>query len=165
MRRDWIRLRGVAVSAGVVLAASCGADASDAPAGTGASPDADGAWGPLAVIEAAGGGDEALISGTLQVDEGCVLLDEGGKTVLLLWPSAATAWDSSTATVSLVTSDGQRVALEDGDSVTFSGGGSSVAEGGAAAEDFLASTEWVQAPSADCVTDTRWFVNDLVTSE
>ena len=164
MRRMSIRGRGVAVSAAVVLAVACGGDASDGPAGTSASPDAGADWGPLAVVAAPEGGDDALISGTLEIDDRCVLLDEGGGAVLLVWPSATTTWDSSTSAVSIATPDGQRVALEDGDTATFSGGGSSVAEGGSSVEEFLASTEWVQAPSPGCVTDTRWFVTNLTST-
>lgn len=163
MRRISITLRGVAASGALLLAAACGNSASDALAGTGASPDGGAAWGPLAVVEQAAGA-EALISGTLQIEERCVLLDERGEAVLLVWPSTTTTWDSSTATVTFATPDGQRVALRDGDTVTFSGGGSSVAEGDVSAEEFLASTEWVQAPSPGCVTGSRWSIGDLVST-
>jgi len=160
MRRISITLRGVAASGALLLAAACGNSAPDASAGTSASPDSGAAWGPLAVVEHAAG-MEALISGTLQIEERCVLLDARGEAVLLVWPSTTT-WDSSTATVTFATLDGQRVALHDGDTVTFGGGGNNVAEDGVSAEEFLASTEWVQAPSPGCVTGDRWIIRDLM---
>ncbi len=50
-------------------------------------------WGPLAVVDAAGPGDDAVISGTIRIDGGCVSLEAAdGARTLLVWPRGGTAW-------------------------------------------------------------------------
>ena len=122
------------------------------------------AWGPLAVVSGAAGGDLALIAGTVRIADGCVLLNEQGADVLLVWPSESTLWNAETKVVSFETFDGGIVQLRDGDTVSLGGGGSSFEEGGQSAEEFLASVDWVAKPDASCVTDTRWFVNDVISA-
>lgn len=166
MRVTRVSVHPVVALAAVALIASCGGegvpDAADPSADAGAAPDAAD-WGPLAVVETGSGDREALISGTLQIDESCALLDERGNPVLLVWPAERTTWDADARTVTLTTSDGGTVMLRDGSETSFGGGGSDVAEGGPAAEEFLASTEWVSPPDPGCVTDSRWFVTEAVT--
>jgi hypothetical protein len=91
-----------------------------------------------------------------------VLLDEQGDDVLLVWPQNRTIWTPEGATVSFLLGEGQWVTFTDGDRVTFGGGGSSVNEGGLAADDWVASIVWVAEPDPACVTDTRWFVGAVV---
>jgi len=125
-------------------------------------PDEPYSWGPLAVLSGEAGGTEALIAGTVRITDGCVVLSEQGADVLLLWPSEETIWNTETEAVSFETLGGAIVELRDGDRVSLAGGGSSVDEGGKSASEFLASVDWVSEPDASCVTDTRWFVNDVV---
>lgn len=132
------------------------APSDDASEGPTRSPE----WGPLAVAEF-GGGDDALISGTIQITDRCVLLDEGGDAVLLVWPHEGTTWDSEEMAVELVGRSGERAVLQDGDQVSFGGGGSSVDEDGTTASDFLESVTWIAEPHRECVSDVRWFVGDL----
>ena len=68
-------------------------------------------------------------------------------------------------TVSFARVDAERTELQDGDEMTFAGGGTGIKEGGASAEEFLASIAWVSEPSPECVTDTRWFIGDLVATD
>jgi hypothetical protein len=117
-------------------------------------------WGPLAVAESVGG-DHALISGTIQITDSCVLLGEGGDAVLLVWPAEGTTWDGEAMAVEFVGRSGGRAVLQDGDRVSFGGGGSSVDEDGTTASDFLESVTWISEPPRDCVVDVRWFVGDL----
>lgn len=118
--------------------------------------------GPLAVVPGSEAGDGALIRGRLQIDDRCVLLDEQGEDVLLVWPADRTAWNADDGTVTFVRNNGQATSLKDGDQVSFGGGGSSREEDGLAADEFLAGIDWVAEPAADCVMDTRWFVYELV---
>jgi hypothetical protein len=160
---------GRRAGAAVVLAAAlfgtaCGDDTDE----TGTSGAVDrtatdaGPWGPLSVVPGAASGAEALIQGTLQMTDDCVFLNEQGKDVLLVWPADRTTWAPETGTISFERTDEQTVPLADGDEVTLAGGGSSVDEGGMEAEDWVASLEWVSEPPPACVTDTRWFIGDLV---
>lgn len=114
------------------------------------------AWGPLAVVDSSGSG-EALIQGTIRISDGCVLLDERGEMVLLVWPIDRVDWNETTQVVSLSVADGV-VELVDGVKVSMNGGGSSLSEGGQSGEAFLSSVDWVSRPAPECVTDTRWFV-------
>lgn len=143
-----------------VVATSCGGDDESSAEGGGSAaegdePSVDG-WGPLAVVKDGGASDGALIAGTLVVTESCVLLDERGEPVLLVWPDSHTEWDAAAGTVRYTRAGG------DGDAVSFGGGGSSISEGGPSAEEFLASIDWVAEPHSDCVADTSWFIGDLV---
>jgi hypothetical protein len=132
------------------------------PEATVPSPAIETSWGPLAVIAGGQSGDEALISGTLRIADNCVLLDERGELVLLVWPEDQTEWDSQTNTVRYDAGDGFIATLGGGDTVSFGGGGSSEAEGGMTAESFLESVNWVARPDNQCVADTRWFVGEFV---
>lgn len=132
------------------------ATSEDASEGPTQSPE----WGPLAVAESVGG-DHALISGTIQITDRCVLLDEGGDAVLLVWPHEGTTWDGEEMAVELVGRSGERAVLQDGDQVSFGGGGSSVDEDGTTASDFLESVTWISEPHRECVGDVRWFVGEL----
>lgn len=153
------RRRAALVLGAVVLLGACGGgEAPSGPPTTGG----EGAWGPLAVIPPAEASGEALIEGTLRVTPECVLLDERGEDVLLIWPADRTRWNAPSRTISFTTGEGRTVTLSDGDPVAFGGGGSGVEEGGRPPAEFLAATEWVAEPRASCVTDTRWFIDEVV---
>lgn len=153
------RIRIVVVLAAVLLmAGACGAaeDAGDEPSVTGTER-----WGPLAVVGGRDGSDGALVAGTLSITEECVQLDEQGELVLLIWPDDLVTWSADRKSIT-VASGSQTFELVDGDTVTLGGGGSSVGEGGLATADFTATIDWVNEPSEACVTDTRWFVGQVV---
>ncbi|VAW06884.1 hypothetical protein MNBD_ACTINO02-111 [hydrothermal vent metagenome] len=118
-------------------------------------------WGPLAVVQG-GGGDNALIQGTIVITDECVLLDERGELVLLVWPSDRTEWDEGSTTVQFIDPNLGLVSIVDGQAVRLGGGGSSVQEGGLGAEEWVNSIEWLSEPSPSCVTDTRWFVSGVL---
>ncbi|GBE24647.1 hypothetical protein BMS3Bbin02_00922 [bacterium BMS3Bbin02] len=118
-------------------------------------------WGPLAVVRG-GGGDEALIEGTIEITDECVFLDERGELVLLVWPSDRTEWDESSASIRFSDFDGSTTTFVDGQTVRLGGGGSSVEEGGLGAEEWVNSIEWMSVPLLSCVTDTRWSVSSVV---
>ncbi len=133
-----------------LLASACGGEV---------APSVDDAWGPLAVTDPDGGMD-ALMYGELIIDNGCVLLNEQGDEVLLVWPRRATGWDEATETVFFESSDGTVHELRDGDQLQLGGGGGSVDEGGLDQEALLAQTDWVSAPDASCLRDIVWEVSD-----
>jgi hypothetical protein len=139
-----------------VLLAACGDD--DQTPGEAALGDR---YGPLAVVAGQPSGNEALISGTLKVTSDCVFLQSGSEDVVLVWPEEATDWEPDSATISYG-SGRERVKLAGGDEVSFGGGGSSVQEDGLKAAEWMRSVKWVSQPASSCVTDTRWFVGDLV---
>jgi hypothetical protein len=141
----------VAVALGLlVLLAGCGGD--DAPS-------LDDVWGPLAVTDPVGGMD-ALMYGELVIDNDCVLLNERGDEVLLVWPKDATGWDAATQTILYESSDGIIHELSDGDQLKLGGGGSSADEGGLDKVALVADVEWVSAPDASCLRDIVWEVSD-----
>jgi len=156
----------------VALAATaCGGDdnpANAADSGAAATSDQpsaerpDSLWGPLAVVSGGEGSDDALIFGTIHVGDGCVLLNEQGDDVLLVWPSDKTSWNPATEVVSFDTRRGTTLELHEGDTVSLGGGGTSVAEGGLSAAEFLASVDWVSEPDPSCVPEIRWFVGDVI---
>lgn len=119
-------------------------------------------WGPLAVVPGSEAGDGAMIRGSIQIDDGCALLDEQGEDVLLVWPADRTAWNGDEQTVTFVRNNGQAASLQDGDQVSFGGGGSSRGEDGLAADEFMAGIDWVAEPASNCLMDTRWFIYELV---
>lgn len=147
---------------GVLLASSCSGGDSAKSTAASVAPSDDSTWGPLAVVQSGGAGGDALIEGTIDTSEGCVVLVERGERVLLVWPSTQTSWDSESATIHFESGQLGAVSLADGDTVRMGGGGSSAAEGGPGAAAFLASIDWIAPPPLACVTDTRWFVVDLV---
>jgi hypothetical protein len=139
-----------------LIVAGCGDDDE-------ATETADDAWGPLAVLSGPPSGEEALIAGSLHVNEDCVTLEEGAgeQRVLLVWPSEGTTWNPQTRVIDY--SDGTRtVELSDGDEVAFGGGGSSADEGGLTAREWAASIDgWASEPDPSCPADERWFVGGL----
>ncbi|MGH9113876.1 MAG: hypothetical protein ACRDZN_16490 [Acidimicrobiales bacterium] len=164
----WRRTGVAAFLAAALAAAACGDDTDETGTAGSADPTVSNSgppWGPLSVVPGAGSGAEALIQGTLRMTGDCVFLDERGDDVLLVWPADRTTWTPETGTISFQRTDGQAVPLADGDEVTLAGGGSSVDEGGREAEDWVAALEWVSEPPSACVTDTRWFIGDLVEHE
>lgn len=154
-----LNLAGALLAAALLLTA-CGG-AGDEPA-VSTSRSGDEPWGPLAVVPPSDAGDGALIEGVLQVTEECVLLDERGNDVLLVWPADRVGWDAGAETVTFESTRGEVVTLGDGDRVAFGGGGSSLGEGGQSGEQFVEGVEWVSQPDAGCVVDTRWFVYDIL---
>lgn len=163
LRRRQDRLRDAAlVAMSTLILVACG-DATKQTTVT--SPEAAvgdrTGWGPLAVVSAEQGGDGALIEGVLNIDDACVLLDERGDDVLLIWPDELTTWDGESQTIMFESASGEVVAFHDGDQVSFGGGGSSLAEDGRSSEEFVGSIEWVSEPKARCLVGTRWFINEL----
>lgn len=124
----------------------------------------DSEWGPLAVVESAGAGDDALIKGTVKITDACVFIYDGGKRTLLIWPDSRVDWLSSQNAIEFLDGSDDRVILEDQDLATFAGGGSSASEGGTTRDEFLQSTDWLAQPPSECVVDSRWFIADLVES-
>lgn len=122
-------------------------------------------WGPLAVVPGSDAGDAALIQGALQIDDRCVLLDTGDEEALLIWPDDRTSWDADRQTVTFVRNNGQALRFEDGQQVSFGGGGSSRGEDGQTADEFTAAIDWVAAPDPDCVMNTRWFIYEVAEPE
>lgn len=140
------------------LAGACGDDST-----TDAGVDPDGsAWGPLAVVPPPDGSDDALIAGTLEIGDRCVLLDERGEDVLLVWPSDRTVWNAVDRTIGSENTTGGSFEMTDGAAVSLGGGGESVDEGGRPADEFLSAIDWESAPDAACVADVRWFLGDVV---
>ncbi len=113
--------------------------------------------GTLAVADVTGG-DEALAHGTIQIDDSCVLLDEQGELTLLVWPQSRTEWDAAAGVVVFTTTTGARVEVHHVDLVTLVGEGSSEAEDGFTADQFLDSVSWVSELDPGCVPESRWFV-------
>ena len=120
-----------------------------------APPDGAG-WGPLAVDDSQEGG-EALIHGTLRVNDDCVLLEERGVEVLLVWPADRTRWNEAARTIT-VRSRGVEITIGDGNRLVVVGGGSSAGEGGLPSDRWIDSMDWVARPSDECLRDVRWFV-------
>jgi hypothetical protein len=135
----------------------------DAPQVTTTTPPAgnDSSWGPLAVVRG-GNGMDALIEGTIRITDDCVLLDERGELVLLVWPADRTLWDEDSAAIRFNDPNGGVTTIVDGQPVRLGGGGTSVDEGGLGAEEWRNSIEWISAPPSSCVTDTRWSVSGVL---
>lgn len=115
-------------------------------------------YGPLAVVPGPPNGQEALLSRRLAVTDDCVsavLAD--GREWLLAWPEQTTSWDEEGRAVTY--SDGRTsVELGHGDSFSFGGGATSVAEGGAGR---IASIDWVAEPAEGCPDETIWSVGSI----
>ncbi|MGI8939641.1 MAG: hypothetical protein ACR2JF_15795 [Iamia sp.] len=118
----------------------------------------DPSYGPLAVVPGPPNGQEALLPARLEVTDDCVtavLAD--GREWLLAWPQDSTSWDDENQTVTY--SDGRTtVELRHGDSFSFGGGGTSVAEGGS---ERIASIGWVAEPAEACPDETIWSVGSI----
>lgn len=152
-------LIAAAAGAVVALSACAGPTASDDPQQTQAGQTPE--WGPLAVAPPPEGQGEALIHGTLQVTDECVLLKEQGDDVLLVWPADRTTWNPDARTVTFENPNGGTVTIEGGDDVRIGGGGSGVDEDGVSNEEYVSRREWVLSPKPSCVTDTRWGVGSV----
>lgn len=146
----------IAALAAVLALSACGGSTDV----TGQSSPDEQTWGPLAVTSADGSGGQALSQGTLQVTDECVLLDEQGEDVLLVWGAGQVTWNADERSVTIEDADGT-VTVADGDEVRLSGGGSSVEEGGDPSEEWAAGIDWTSEPAPSCLTDTRWFVGDV----
>ena len=145
-----LRVLGTLILGLAVLVSACGGKV---------VPSVEGEWGPSAVTDP-DGGMYTLMYGELIVEDKCVLLDEQGDEVLLVWPKGTTGWDVATRTIFFESSDGTVHELRDGDQLQLGGGGTSADEGGLDKEAFLADTDWVSAPDASCLRDTVWGVSD-----
>lgn len=148
----------VCVAVLATAATSCGASDDDGDGAAATQSD----WGPLAVVESSGGGDDALINGTLDLVGDCYILDDGNERVLLVWPADRTAWNADDQTVAFESTDGSTATLGVGDEVSLGGGGNSVNEGGLSAQEWIGNVNWAAQPQESCVGDTRWFVGDVV---
>lgn len=146
----------VMVLAALLALSACGGstDVADRP-----GPDGQ-AWGPLAVTPPDQTSMEALIQGTLRVTDDCVLLDEQGEDVLLMWDAGQVTWNAEARTITFEDADGT-VTVADGDRVRLGGGGSSVDEGGAPPQQWVESIDWVSPPAPSCLTDIRWSVDEV----
>jgi hypothetical protein len=152
-------MRGVAMAVVVLLAAcggggrttadrASGAAAEAGPADTGAD---DGAadtaaatdWGPLAVVAGPPNTEEALVEGTLAIEDGCVTVREPGA--LLVWPAEATTWDDEAGLVVYQPSD-REARLADGDPIALGGGFRD-----------RAGADWVAEPDPACGEGGRAF--------
>lgn len=165
---------GVLAVAGLLLVSACaGGSSVESETATGGSTDESvttttGAgddetlWGPLAVVQAGNAGLDALIEGTIRITDECVLLEERGDMVLLVWPSNRIQWDKGSATVQFTDPNSGPVTIEDGQVVRLGGGGTSVNEGGLGAQEWLDSIKWIAEPPLSCVTDTRWSVSGVL---
>lgn len=156
--RRWHPLLLVPAAAAAVLAVVIGQAVWTGPGPTGSSASAG--WGPLAVMQMAGGMD-ALNTGVLRVTERCVLLETaGGESELLVWPADRTRWDDATGTIHFTNPPaGDEFILRDGQSVSFGGGGDSAAEGEVFGAEWAASVDWVAAPDPSCPMEIRWYVS------
>ncbi|MBA2719800.1 MAG: hypothetical protein H0U52_11260 [Chloroflexi bacterium] len=136
----------------------------DGSPGAGASASPTETWGPLAVVPASGGVDEALATGTLHITDTCVFLEEAGDDLsVLVWPADRTTWDPDQQAITLENLNGSTLSMRDGDRVRLGGGGDSVTESGVSGEEWVARTEWVATPASSCPMDARWFVGEVVT--
>lgn len=121
--------------------------------------------GPLAVFQGPPSGDLARIEGTLAISDNCVTVLGGDESsILLVWPSEGTTWDSSSRTITY-TDGGSTVELTDGDRFVSGGGGGDPEEGGLSATEWAESLDgWVAEPDPTCLRDeidAWWFVGDL----
>lgn len=144
----------VTAAAVVVALSACGGPtASEGPQQTQAGPTPK--WGPLAVIPPPGGYEEALTHGTLHVTDECVLLEDQGDDVLLVWPADRTTWNPDARTVTFENPNGATVTIEGGDELAAGGGGSGV---DVSNEEYVSRRDWISPPEPSCVTDTTWGV-------
>lgn len=156
-----IRRPAIALILAGLAVASCQSGEAPGDPSSGATHSRD--WGPLAVAESTGG-DEALITGTVRITDACALLEEGEERVLLVWPEPHVDWLGARNAIQFASGSGDQIVLQDGETVTFSGGGSTESEDGLARDDFLESMVWVARPHPDCVASSRWSIADIVVS-
>jgi hypothetical protein len=132
-------------------------------AGCGPATDGNSArdWGPLAVDDSQEAG-EALMRGTINITDDCVILDEeSGGEVLLVWPADRTRWDPSSRSITVQNFNGALNTFSDGNHLLIGGGASSAHEGGQSSSEWIASIEWVAEPRDACLRDVRWFVGEI----
>lgn len=147
----------------LVLAVVLGAVASCGDSQNSSSDD-DADWGPLAVARGDASGSEALIEGILRLDDQCVTIESNGGRVLVVWPSNSTQWDSDANTITYsATDDESEVILRDGDTMSVGGGGWAAGESEGDPADWAGSTEWVNEPADECLTEVRFFLGTLQT--
>lgn len=128
--------------------------------GTSATQGGDGTdWGPLTVAEGPASGNEALLTGTLEITDECVFMRTGNDRTLLVWPSDQTHWSAASQTIRY-TARGD-VRLREGDRLSVGGGGWSIADAGQDDPKWAGSTEWASEPKPSCLTPSRWFVGSL----
>jgi hypothetical protein len=120
------------------------------------------AWGAMAVFDGPPSGNEALSTGTLRIEENCVVLISGtdNSRSLVVWPSEGTTWNPDSRTITYT--DGETsIELADGDYFSVGGGGDNPEEGGQSAAEWAASLDgWVSKPEPACLSsvDSWWFV-------
>ncbi len=141
-----LRVLGTAALA-VALPGAAGA-ASDEASPT---PGEDGApFGPLAVIDAAAGGD-LVPSGTLKIDETCVALQQDDAADLtLVWSGDSTKWDGKDGRLRFKDPVLGGVVLADGDRISVGG-----------APLTATTPTWLQEPQPACPSD-QWLVSWIV---
>ncbi len=116
-------------------------------------------WGPLAVVPPRFAEPAALFGGTVRIDDECVYVEDvRGNLTLLVWPADKTEWDSKQAAIRFRNRDGSGVVLRNGDEASFTGGGSSVDEGGGSGGEWIQRIPWMARPAASCQLDSRWDV-------
>jgi hypothetical protein len=76
-------------------------------------------WGPLAVVEDAGG-MEALTEGIVRIDRECVYVDHGPEKTLLVWDKDRTRWEPPGRILS-ERFDGEVVVIENGHRFSIGG--------------------------------------------
>jgi hypothetical protein len=102
-------------------------------------------WGPLAVVENAGG-MEALTEGIVRIDQDCAYLDHGPEKTLLVWPANRTRWQPPGSIV-FERLDGERLVIENGHQYAFGGGSKPV-------------VDWVNKPNLSC-PEAPWLISDV----
>jgi len=126
--------------------------------------DDDEDWGPLAVSRGGASGDEALLEGTLRIDDSCVSVESTAGRVLVIWPSDSTRWDRDARTITYgATDDESDVVLHNGDTMQVGGGGWAAGESEDDPAAWAGSTDWVNKPADECLTDVRFFLGELQT--
>lgn len=152
------RAMGVLVAT-VGLVGGCGGPGAATPSAT---PSAASDTGPLA-LTTGNLGMEALSVGALEIIDRCTFtVGPDGERTMLAWPAPVTLWDAAAEVIVFRRLDGEERRVGDGDAVSLGGGGSSLAEDGLDAVDWVARYEWVVPPDPACVLDTRWLVSDVL---
>lgn len=154
----------VGLLAGTVLAA-CGS-------GEAAEPGSDPRYGPMAVVDAGAGRNEASTGkGELRIDDRCVTFesDRGGQ-LLLVWREGDVTWSeqdqSITFTGPIHGREIDSVAVEDGDVLSVGGSGVIVDEEAAhppVTDAWVDEQDWIVNPDGGCTTDPYepWLVGSL----
>lgn len=154
------RIRPVAIVVGLLLATGACASEGQVP---GQETDE---WGPLAVFETDdphGSSWTARSAGTLVISDRCATLSrpqtdvQGNRlddaAILLVWPSAKTAWDAQEREIVFQDPLEGEIRLEDGD--VFEAGG-----GGIGLDELDSNVDWLAEPHSSCPTDAIFVVGD-----